>query len=69
VNASLRVLQLLAEGGELRKTLKDNTAYFRENMEAAGFTCAGANHAIVPVMLGDAKVSSDMANRLLAEGI
>ncbi|PCI58187.1 MAG: glycine C-acetyltransferase [Gammaproteobacteria bacterium] len=69
VNASLRVLQLLAEGGELRKTLKDNTAYFRENMEAAGFTCAGANHAIVPVMLGDAKVASDMANRLLAEGI
>ena len=38
-------------------------------MEATGFTCAGANHAIVPVMLGDAKVASDMANRLLAEGI
>lgn len=69
VNASLRVLQLLAEGGELRKTLKENTAYFRDNMEAAGFTCAGANHAIVPVMLGDAKVASDMANKLLAEGI
>ncbi|WP_114325006.1 glycine C-acetyltransferase [Candidatus Colwellia aromaticivorans] len=69
VNASLRVLQLLAEGGELRKTLIDNTAYFRNNMEAAGFTCAGANHAIVPVMLGDAKVASDMANKLLAEGI
>lgn len=69
VNASLRVLQLLAEGGELRKTLKENTAYFRDNMEAAGFTCAGANHAIVPVMLGDAKIASDMANKLLAEGI
>ncbi|MDX2369266.1 MAG: glycine C-acetyltransferase [Colwellia sp.] len=69
VNASLRVLQLLAEGGELRQTVKDNTAYFRSNMEVAGFTCAGADHAIVPVMLGDAKVASDMANRLLAEGI
>ena len=69
VNASLRVLQLLADGGELRKTVKENTAYFRDNMEAAGFTCAGANHAIVPVMLGDAKVASDMANKLLAEGI
>jgi len=69
VNASLTVLQLLADGGELRKTLKDNTAYFRSNMEQAGFTCGGADHAIIPVMLGDAKVASDMANRLLSEGI
>ena len=69
VNASLQVLKLLAKGGELRKTLKENTVYFRTNMEAAGFTCAGADHAIVPVMLGDAKVASDMANKLLAEGI
>jgi len=69
VNASLQVLKLLAEGEELRKTLKENTAYFRSNMEAAGFTCAGADHAIVPVMLGDAKIASDMANKLLAEGI
>ena len=69
VNASIQVLQLLAQGGELRTTLKENTAYFRSNMEAAGFTCAGADHAIVPVMLGDAAVASEMANRLLAEGI
>jgi glycine C-acetyltransferase len=69
VNASLKVLELLADGGELRKTLKDNADYFRNNMEAAGFTCAGADHAIIPVMLGDAKIASDMANRLLAEGI
>ena len=69
VNASIQVLHLLAQGGELRKTLKENTAYFRSNMEAAGFTCAGADHAIVPVMLGDATVASEMANKLLAEGI
>lgn len=69
VNASIKVLDLLADGGELRQTLKDNAAYFRTNMETAGFTCAGADHAIVPVMLGDAKVASEMANRLLAEGI
>lgn len=69
VNASLQVLKLLAEGGELRKTLKENTVYFRSNMEAAGFTCGGADHAIVPVMLGDAKIASEMANKLLAEGI
>jgi len=69
VNASITVIDLLAEGDELRKTLKDNTCYFRTKMEAAGFTCGGADHAIIPVMLGDAKVASDMANRLLAEGI
>ena len=69
VKASLKVLELLAQGDALRKTLKDNAAYFRNSMEAAGFTCAGADHAIVPVMLGDAKVASAMADRLLAEGI
>ena len=69
VNASIKVIDLLADGGELRKTLKDNAAYFRTQMEVAGFTCAGADHAIVPVMLGDAKVASAMADRLLAEGI
>ncbi|KXJ58733.1 glycine C-acetyltransferase [Cognaticolwellia aestuarii] len=69
VNASIKVIDLLADGDELRKTLKDNASYFRTQMEAAGFTCAGADHAIVPVMLGDAKVASAMADRLLAEGI
>tara|TARA_R110002167_G_scaffold34573_1_gene110249 strand:+ start:31447 stop:32655 length:1209 start_codon:yes stop_codon:yes gene_type:complete len=69
VNASLQVLKLLAQGEGLRKTLKENTVYFRDNMQAAGFTCGGADHAIVPVMLGDAKVASEMANKLLAEGI
>jgi glycine C-acetyltransferase len=69
VNASIKVIDMLADGDALRKTLKDNAAYFRTQMEAAGFTCAGADHAIVPVMLGDAKVASAMADRLLAEGI
>ncbi len=69
VNASIQVIELLAEGDALRKTLKDNAAYFRTNMEAAGFTCGGADHAIIPVMLGDAKIASDMGNRLLAVGI
>ena len=69
VNASIKVLDLLANGDTLRNTLKENTAYFRDKIEAAGFTCAGADHAIIPVMLGDAKIASDMADRLLAEGI
>jgi len=69
VNASIKVIDLLAQGGDLRATLKDNAQYFRTQMEAAGFTCGGADHAIVPVMLGDAKVASEMANQLLSQGI
>jgi glycine C-acetyltransferase len=68
-NASIHVLNMLADGQALRDQLWENVSYFRENMEAAGFTCGGKDHAIIPVMLGDAKVAADMSNRLLAEGI
>ena len=43
--------------------------YFREQMTAAGFTLSGADHAIIPVMIGDARLASEMADRLLEEGI
>tara|TARA_B100001057_G_scaffold319027_1_gene319310 strand:+ start:448 stop:1644 length:1197 start_codon:yes stop_codon:yes gene_type:complete len=69
VTASIKVLDMLENGGELRAKLWSNAKYFREQMEAAGFTCAGKDHAIIPVMLGDAKVASLMADKLLAEGI
>ena len=69
VTASIKVLDMLENGGELRAKLWSNAKYFREQMEAAGFTCAGKAHAIIPVMLGDAKVASLMADKLLAEGI
>ncbi len=69
VSASIRVIDLLKESGDLRTQLKSNASYFRTNMEQAGFTCGGADHAIIPVMLGDAKVAAEMSNRLLAEGI
>ena len=69
VTASIAVLDMLKEGKALRDQLWENAAYFRENMEAAGFTCAGKDHAIIPVMLGDAKVAAAMADKLLAEGI
>lgn len=69
VTASIKVLEMLESGGELRAKLWSNAKYFREQMEAAGFTCAGKDHAIIPVMLGDAKVASLMADKLLAEGI
>lgn len=69
VTASIKVLDMLADGKALRDQLWQNAAYFRSKMEAAGFTLAGKDHAIIPVMLGDAKLASAMADKLLAEGI
>ena len=69
VSASIKVLELLEQGGSLRQRLQENSHYFRERMSAAGFTLAGADHAIIPVMLGDAKLAAEMASRMLQEGI
>ena len=69
VTASLNVLDLLEQGDALRERLWANARLFREKMEAAGFTLAGAGHAIIPVMLGEAKLAQDFAAALLREGI
>ncbi|USD68094.1 glycine C-acetyltransferase [Vibrio sp. SCSIO 43136] len=69
VNASIRVLDLLQESGELRTHLWENAAHFRTRMSEAGFTLAGADHAIIPIMLGDAKVAAEFAERALEKGI
>lgn len=69
VQASIKVLDMLEQGHELRQQLWDNANFFREQMTAAGFTLSGADHAIIPVMIGDAKLASEMADRLLEEGI
>lgn len=69
VTASIKVLEMLQQGDELRAKLWDNANYFREKMTAAGFTLAGKDHAIIPVMLGDAKVAAEMAKRMLEQGI
>ncbi|MGM0481895.1 MAG: glycine C-acetyltransferase [Pseudomonadota bacterium] len=69
VQASIKVLDMLAEGHELRNKLWQNTDYFRQQMTAAGFTLSGADHAIIPVMIGEARQASEMADRLLEEGI
>merc|ERR1712156_982597 len=49
--------------------IKENTTRFRQNMTAAGFTMAGEDHPICPVMLGDAQLASDMADDMLERGI
>ncbi|MDN4133516.1 glycine C-acetyltransferase [Pantoea ananatis] len=69
VAASLRVLDLLSEGDSLRQRLWDNARFFREKMTSAGFTLAGADHAIIPVMLGEASVAQEFAQLLQQEGI
>ena len=69
VGGSLKVFEMLSRDTSLRDKLESNTNYFRNGMEAAGFDLAGADSAIVPVMLYDAKLSQTMANMLLEEGI
>ncbi len=66
---SIKVLDLLEAGGALRQKLRDNSRYFRAQMQQLGFTLAGADHPIMPVMLGDAKLAKTMADELLREGI
>jgi glycine C-acetyltransferase len=69
VGASLKVFEMIENDTTLRDKLEANTTLFRTKMEAAGFDLVGADAAIVPVMLYDAKLSQIMANQLLEEGI
>ena len=67
--ASLRVFDLLEDGAERRARLWDNAAYFRERMGALGFELLPGEHAIIPVMLRDAKLAQEMAGRLAERGV
>lgn len=69
VGASIKVFDLLSNDTSLRDQLEWNTGYFRTEMEKAGFDLVGADAAIVPVMLYDAKLSQVMADKLLELGI
>jgi len=66
---TLRVLDLLGSGDGLRRQLARNALRFRAGMTTAGFVLAGADHPIVPVMLGDARIATEMATRMLAERV
>ncbi|MDI6028189.1 glycine C-acetyltransferase [Corticibacterium sp. UT-5YL-CI-8] len=67
--ASIRVLELVAGGDDLRAKLEDNARHFRTEMTKLGFTLAGADHPIIPVMLGDAALAQAMAAKMLERGI
>ncbi|CAN7691157.1 glycine C-acetyltransferase [Mesorhizobium sp. LjNodule214] len=67
--ASIRVFDMIRHGDALRRRLYDNAARFRSEMGKLGFTLAGADHPIIPVMLGDAALAQEMAARMLKRGI
>ena len=69
VGASIEVLNLLSETTDLRDQLEWNINYFKDGMKAAGFDYKDGESAIVPIMLYDAALSQEFADRLLAEGI
>lgn len=69
VGASIKVFEMLEKDNSLRNKLKKNTAYFKKGIKDAGFEIIDGEAAIVPVMLHDAKLSQEMADKLLEEGI
>ena len=69
VGASIKVFDMLTKDDSLRNRVKENTKYFKKGIKDAGFEIIDGEAAIVPVMLYDAKLSQDMADKLLEEGI
>jgi glycine C-acetyltransferase len=67
--ASLKVLELIQTAGELRQRLRDNTAFFRQEMSQSGFDILPGEHPIVPVMVGDAALATRMAQLMLERGV
>jgi glycine C-acetyltransferase len=67
--ATLQVLDLLESSGELRERLHGNARYFREQMQGLGFDLIPGEHPIIPVMLGDAPLAVDLAQRVQAQGV
>ena len=69
VAASLEVLKILSESTELRDRLEINTRFFRQEMEKLGYTLQLGEHPIVPIMLGEARLASQLAETMLAKGV
>ncbi|HQB32121.1 MAG TPA: glycine C-acetyltransferase, partial [Erysipelotrichaceae bacterium] len=67
--ASLKTFEILNRSTEVIDRLKENTAYFRSQMKQLGFDIIDSVHPIVPVMLYDAKVAGEFADRMLKKGV
>jgi glycine C-acetyltransferase len=67
--ASIACLELLKESTELVERLQENTRYFQQEVTKTGYTVRPGSHPIVPLMLGDARLASQIAEELLVEGI
>ncbi|GMQ81264.1 MAG: glycine C-acetyltransferase [Rhodothermia bacterium] len=68
-HTSLKVLEMLTESTSLRDRLEENTTYFREQLSTLGFDIRPGVHPIVPIMLYEARLASDIASDMLDEGI
>ena len=66
---AIRIASDLTEGPLLRRKLQENTKLFRELMLAEGFNLLPGDHPIIPVMFGDARLATEVANRMFIEGI
>ena len=66
---SLAVLEMLRSDSTFRGRVHANAVHFRERMQSLGFTLAGADHAIIPVMLGDAQLAGEFSARMLDLGV
>ncbi|MCB1581892.1 MAG: glycine C-acetyltransferase [Marinicella sp.] len=69
VAASIKVFELISDSTVLRDQLERNTQHFRKKIVELGFTVSGETHPITPIMLGDARLAKNMADRLLELGI
>ena len=69
VAASIAVLDILQRDSSLREQLHENAAYFRAKMTERGFDLKMGEHPIIPVMLGDARLATTMADKLLQRGV
>lgn len=67
--AGIEAIKLIEDADDLRAKLFENTAYWRNRLESAGFTTLPGEHPIVPVMLGDARLAQDMAAALDERGV
>ncbi len=69
VGGAIAGIDLIEESDDLREQLAANASHFREGLVRAGFELTGSGHPIIPVMIGDARLATEMADRLLARGI